>query len=242
MATAKTTAAAAAGVPGAKETTVAIKAPNFRTAIFPIVGTAPYVQNRFAAKALEQMKAKHEAGSQGQTKRQRQPKDFRALYEGAKHVSAEGWCGIPAPAFRAAMISACRTVSFKMTHAKLSVFVEADGFDKVDGTPLVKITKGQPHQVEHFVRNETGVADIRPRPQWREGWEAQVRVRWDLDQFSIDDVTNLLARAGMQVGIGEGRPDSRNSAGMGWGLFAVGKPDSHGPLRLETGRRRRAKV
>jgi len=31
----------------------------------------------------------------------------------------------------------------------------------------------------------------------------------------------LLARVGMQVGIGEGRPDSKNSAGMGWGLFEV---------------------
>jgi len=34
-------------------------------------------------------------------------------------------------------------------------------------------------------------------------------------------LTNLLARAGLQVGIGEGRPDSKNSAGMGWGLFQI---------------------
>jgi hypothetical protein len=26
---------------------------------------------------------------------------------------------------------------------------------------------------------------------------------------------------GMQVGIGEGQPDSKNSAGMGWGLFEL---------------------
>jgi hypothetical protein len=26
---------------------------------------------------------------------------------------------------------------------------------------------------------------------------------------------------GRQVGIGEGRPDSRNSCGMGWGLFEI---------------------
>jgi hypothetical protein len=52
-------------------------------------------------------------------------------------------------------------------------------------------------------------------------WKARVRVRWDQDQFTLEDVANLLTRVGMQVGIGEGRPDSKNSAGMGWGLFAV---------------------
>jgi len=28
-------------------------------------------------------------------------------------------------------------------------------------------------------------------------------------------------RVGQQVGICEGRPDSKNSAGMGWGLFTL---------------------
>ena len=35
------------------------------------------------------------------------------------------------------------------------------------------------------------------------------------------DVTNLMQRVGMQVGIGEGRPDSRDSAGLGWGTFRL---------------------
>jgi hypothetical protein len=108
-----------------------------------------------------------------------------------------------------------------MTRAKMSLFVAADGFDKLDGTPLVRITKGKPHYVEHAVRNATGVADIRARPMWDEGWEADVTLTWDSDQFTQADVANLLLRSGMQVGIGEGRPDSKNSAGMGWGLFQL---------------------
>jgi hypothetical protein len=70
------------------------------------------------------------------------------------------------------------------------------------------------------VRNATGVADIRVRPMWRE-WGANVRVKYDADQFTIQDVTNLMQRVGMQVGIGEGRPDSRDSAGLGWGTFRL---------------------
>ena len=56
---------------------------------------------------------------------------------------------------------------------------------------------------------------------WQTGWEAALRVQYDADQFTRHDVTNLLVRVGLQVGIGEGRPDSRKSNGQGWGLFDV---------------------
>lgn len=200
---------------------VNIKAPNFKTATFLIKGNAPYVQNKFSAKAKEQMKATQEAGSSGKKGKKREGKDFQAAYEGAKHISAEGWIGIPAPSFRAALVSACKIVGFHMTKAKLAVFIEADGFDNEDGTPLVKISKGEPKYFESLVRLETGVADIRARPMWDPGWESNVRVRYDADMFTTEDVANLMTRAGMQVGVGEGRPDSKSSCGMGWGTFEV---------------------
>lgn len=199
----------------------AIPKPNFITAAIDIKGTSPYVQHAFSQKSVDTMKAAQEAGQQARSKRKRAPKDFAAVYAAAMHVAKQGWAGIPAPAFRNAMISACRTIGFKMTLAKLSVFIEADGFDRADGTPLVRITKGKPR--EHFApaRNANGGTDIRCRPMWEAGWQARLRVRWDADQFSMADVINLLARAGEQVGIGEGRADSRESNGIGWGSFTV---------------------
>jgi hypothetical protein len=202
------------------EVAVKITAPRIREAVFQIVGTAPYVQNAFSQKAREQMKATQMAGSQARGKKKREPKDFKAGFEQAQHRSEDGWNGIPASAFRNAMIRACSLVGFKMTLAKLSVFVASDGLDAIDSTPLVKIT-GKPRHVEHYVRNETGVVDIRPRAMWDPGWTATVRVQFDEDQFSLTDVSNLLHRVGAQVGIGEGRPGSPNSAGMGWGLFEL---------------------
>lgn len=62
-----------------------------------------------------------------------------------------------------------------MTIAKMTVFCQADGYDAVDHTPLVRITKGEPEYAEHPVRPETGGMDIRPRPMWAPGWEAVVR-------------------------------------------------------------------
>lgn len=205
----------------AKAITVEIKAPNIKTIEVVIEGTSPYVQNKFSNKAQEMMRAKQEAGSTGAiSKRKREAKDFDECYENAKHLSKDGWCGIPAMCFRKAMISACRTVGMAMTLAKLAVFTEADGFSE-DGTPLVRITKGKPKKREDAVRNQTGVADIRARPMFDEGWQAKLRIRFDADIMSQAAVINLLARSGMQVGIGEGRPDSKESAGMGWGTFRI---------------------
>jgi hypothetical protein len=201
-------------------TALTISAPNFHVAEFTIRGTAPYVQNKFSAKAREMIRQTQEAGSTARSKRQRDPKDFVALYEGATHKAAGGWCGIPAPAFRSAMIEACRMVGYQMTRAKMSVFIQADGFDADDGTPLVRFTKGEPHYSESPVRNQTSI-DIRPRPMWDAGWEARLLVQFDGDQFTLADVANLLQRAGVQVGVGEGRPFSKDSAGMGWGTFTV---------------------
>ncbi len=198
-----------------------IPAPNFQVASFTVVGTAPLVGNKFSARARAEMRAAMEAGSTSKKGKKREPKNFERAYEEAIHRAPEGWAGIPAPAFRNAMISACKTAGFFMSRAKLALFILADGVDADDGTPLVRITKGEPRYAEHFVRNQSGVCDLRPRPLWETGWEAVVRVRFDADQFTLVDVANLLARSGIQVGIGAGRPDSANSNGMGWGLFTI---------------------
>jgi hypothetical protein len=195
-----------------------ITPPKISTVVFTIRGTAPFVQARFSAKAMQAMKSKMLAGSTAKGKKARDARNFEDDFHQAQHISTDGWVGIPASAFRQGIISACRLVGFKMTLAKLSVFVEADGFDAVDGIPLIRLDADAPEMLEMAVRNQTGVADIRVRPMWRK-WGAKVRVRYDEDQFTLDDVSNLMARVGLQVGIGEGRPDSKSSAGLGWGTF-----------------------
>lgn len=197
-----------------------ISAPNFKTVELHIRGTAPYVQLAFGEKARNVMREKQAAGSTAKKGKKREAKDFDAAFEEAQHRSRDGWCGIPAGALRNAMVAACSIVDFHMTKAKKAIFIEADGFDAAEGTPLVRIS-GEPRHVEHCVRNATGVADIRVRAMFDEGWTAVVRVRFDADMFTAADVANLVMRAGLQVGIGEGRPSSKNSCGMGWGTFEV---------------------
>ena len=203
-----------------QSTTITIDAPKILTLECVIEGTAPLVQHKFSEKVKQQLMEQQKAGSAAKGKKKRESKDFAQCAKDATYVSERGWFGIPAPCFRNAMISACRTIGVPMTRAKLSVFVLADGHDS-EGTPLVKITKGKPDDHVAPVRNATGVVDIRARPMWKPGWRAKLRLQYDADMLQATDVMNLLSRAGLQVGIMEGRPDSKDSCGMGWGTFRV---------------------
>jgi len=198
-----------------------ISPPNFAVAEFLLEGTSPYVQCKFSEKVAEEMRRTQEMGSQSKKGKKKEPKDFTACYEQAMHKTRDGWCGIPAPAFRNALVSACKLVGFVMTRAKLSVWALADGFDATDASPLVRITKGTPQEFVVPVRLKNGSVDLRARPKWDAGWQAKVRIKFDLDQFSLQDVANLLSRVGEQVGIGEGRNDSKSSNGQGWGCFKI---------------------
>jgi|SRR3990167_1413318 len=197
-----------------------ITAPKIITMQVMLEGTAPYMQAKFSHKSIQKMREKQEAGPTAKKGAKREARDFEADFVGAQHISSEGWNGVPAASIRNACIDACRMAGFKMTHAKMSIFVEPDGLDATDGQPLIRLEAGKPERNEMTVRNATGVVDIRVRPFWRK-WRLPVRMAYDGDQFTAADVANLLLRAGMQVGIGEGRPFSKSSNGLGFGTFRI---------------------
>lgn len=198
-----------------------VKAANILQTTLKIQGTAPLVQLKFSSKAKKQMMENMATpAAEKKSKAARPPRDYDDDFVSAQHLSVAGWNGMPCAAIRSAMIAACRTVGLVMTKAKMSVFVVPDGFDADDGTPLVKIISDPPERMESLVRNDNGGADVRIRAMWRE-WEMAVNVEFDADMITPDSVVNLLDRAGRQVGIGEGRPFSKNSVGQGWGTFKV---------------------
>ena len=203
------------------EQNIVIKPPKFSTVEILIEGIAPLVVERFSKKM--EMMEKMAQGPSAKNKKERTARDYDNEAEEARYRAPEKWEGMNAAAFRAGMISACRLVGFKMTLAKLSVFIEADGFDAKDGIPLIRIY-GQSETFTAHTRNATGVVDVRSRPMYRQ-WAANLRIRFDADQFQVSDVINLISRVGLQVGIGAGRPDSKSSSGCGWGMFRVVESD-----------------
>lgn len=132
---------------------VTIKAPNFKTADFLIKGNAPLVIHRFSAKTKQQMKDKMEAGKAASSKKNREAKSTDATYNEARYISRQGWDGFHAGSIRNAMISACRLVGFKMTLAKMSLFVIADGVDREEPQiPLIRILGCEPVKQEDMAR------------------------------------------------------------------------------------------
>jgi hypothetical protein len=106
-----------------------------------------------------------------------------------------------------------------MIRAKGCIFIGADGLDNETLEPLVKI-KGQPHIYIAPVRIGMNQTDLAARAMFDE-WEAVIEITWDADVFGATDVVNLISRAGIQVGIGAGRPLSKTSAGTGKGTWKV---------------------
>lgn len=198
---------------------IKVEAPNIKTATFEIEGTSPLVVHRFSAKAKTMMIDDMKNPKKG-TKRTRQPLDPERLYNEARYVSKEGWDGFNVASVRCAMISACRLGNAKMTMAKLSIFVEADGRDATEPQyGLIRIF-GERTMSEMIGRLPSGAPIPTYRPMYFP-WKAKLKIRYDDDQFHLQDIANLLHRVGVQVGLCEGRNDSKNSAGMGWGCFNV---------------------
>jgi hypothetical protein len=202
---------------------------NIQTLEIAIRGTAPLVIHRFSKKA--EIMQKMAEGGPARSKKNRGAREYEAEAEAAKHISSEGWEGINAAAFRCASISACRLVNFKMTMAKLCIFVVADGYDQEEGSPLVRIYGSAKCHTAH-VRNATGVIDVRSRPMYPK-WGCLLRVRYDADHFTASDIRNLINRVGAQVGIGEGRADSKDGPGCGYGFFELVPSGEYKQFRKE---------
>src|SRR5262245_15212994 len=110
-----------------------IPAPKFVVAEFLLRGTSYYVSNKFSAEARGMMRAKQAEGSTSKKGKARPPKDFDRDFRQSIHwaVGEKGpQAGVPASCFRQAMVSACRIIGFKMTLAKLALFVEHDAVDE----------------------------------------------------------------------------------------------------------------
>jgi hypothetical protein len=195
-----------------------ISAPRIKTIEVGITGTSLYISNKFSTRAKRTMIEEQEKGAEAK-RTKKGAKNFDELWKESVHYSTENWAGIPATSFRQALISACRLINFKMTLAKLSVFVEPDGFDVDDGTPLIRITKGQFKKQVASVRAKDGTLLLTARGYLDPGWKAKVRISYDADQFREESIANLLLRVGRQVGIGAGRNDSKMSSGIGAGSF-----------------------
>lgn len=168
-----------------------------------VVSSAPLIQHRWSEKAKKAMRDKQ----QGAAKAKKEPKDPHAEFEAAKYLMPDGTPGIPAVAFKAAIVDAARLVGdAKMTHIRPSVYVQGHGPDM-----LIPIAASEAVMREDMVRISMGTSDLRYRPMYEE-WSATLTIHLLEHVITIDQLYGLIDGAGYN-GVGEWRPEKNGVYG-----------------------------
>ena len=203
----------------AKPQEVEIKRPQIMEAVLKIVGSQPLVVHKFSEKSKKQILDKQQKKATNKKGQVRDPEEewLAALYAtgGGEVESAsdlkEGSTGFTARALKSALVNAARFTDFPMTQVRPTVFV----FNAEDeGEEIIPICGVTPHSREDTVRLESGVSNLRYRPQYDIGWYAEVKIKWNANIFSSEQIVNLLLLAGLHAGLCEMRPERGGQFGM----------------------------
>jgi hypothetical protein len=187
----------------------------------PIVGLTPVIPHQWAEKAKRMMRQNQAAGDVRRTKPKREPKIMEEEAEAAMYRLPDGRPGMPATAFKGAMVAACRFFNgIPMTEGRLMIFIRGEGPDQL--VPLSGTEKVR----EDMPRNATGVVDLRYRTALLAGvegiepWRADVTIVYPPALITASAILALLDAAG-RVGIGDWRPGSPKSNTGTFGTFRV---------------------
>lgn len=195
---------------------ISIPEPRIQTIEVPIVGISPLIVLPWSEKATRQM----EDAQSKKAKAPKEPRDPQAEFDQCRYVSDEGWDGVPATAFKSAIVGASRAVDgLPMTIARRMVYVLPDGFG--GDQPLVRL-RGKLHRElnKAHVRNANGGADIRYRSMYRE-WSVLLRVEFNAQILNLQQIMHLIDNAGLWEGICEWRPSCKENNSGQFGRFRV---------------------
>ena len=204
------------------EETIVIPAPKLETIEVTLKGITPLVCRNWDEKAMNEMLQKHEGKVRAKA---RENKDPKREFNAARYIALEGWDGVPATAFKAALVSAVRCANIpkadlSLKLAKMSFFVATEGQDKVFGADLVRILDAKPEVYRKMCRTSTGAPYICFRPMYRQ-WRVKLRISYNAGIMDRQQVVNLIQLAGFFVGVGEHRPSSPQSETGNFGRWEL---------------------
>jgi hypothetical protein len=176
-----------------------------------IRGLTPIIPHKWAEKAIAQMRSKQGGNAVDKLP----PKVAEDEAYQATYWLPDGRPGMPATAFKAAMVGACRLFDEPpMTLAKVLFYVEGEGPEQ-----LVPIDCDSIEMREDLPRNSNGNPDLRYRNQLV-GWSARLTIRYTASRISEASIVALLDAAG-RGGVGDWRPSAPKSATGMYGTWEV---------------------
>jgi len=186
---------------------------------FHLEGVTPLIIHQWSEKAKREMMEK---GGPAKAKRIKPQRDPDADFNEARYLLNQPredahTDGIPAVAFKAAIVQAARAFEgVTMTALKQFIYVEGEPPEML--VPII----GKPQRREDMVRVGKGLnktADLRWRPEYWP-WAVNLVVRWPSAMFEKESILTLLDAAG-QGGVGEWRPTAPQSMTGIFGQFRV---------------------
>lgn len=204
-----------------KEEVIVIAKPNWKNLEISIVGETRLNIHRLGKKLQQEFTDR----DQNKPKKKKGPRNLQAEFMDSMYYIDNSFqevdtpekivkstrFGFPASGFKKAMVSASRSyANLKMTEMRGRVFI-MNQYVRIEGKPVM----------DEFWRRiggkgpGTGTPDIGIRATFPE-WKATLFVKYNADLISAESVVNLLATAGVSVGIGEDRPEKSGNTFGTW--------------------------
>jgi hypothetical protein len=168
----------------------------------PIVGVSPFLAHRFSEEAQEAIAVAQSGAHRGK----KPPRAPEREFELAQYRTPDGRHGLPAAAFKRAVVAAVRYVD-GLTMTKV------EGALQIPGSILPFAEHSEPVMQADRVVIGRGTTSIAYRARYDE-WSVQVPVRFQEDVISPEQLANLFQIAGFSVGVGDWRPACKGSFGM----------------------------
>jgi len=189
------------------------------TIVIKVIGDSPLISHRFAQKAKLEMLAKQMKLAQQPQK----PKDPHQDFLDSLYPYPGGGYGFPCLAFKNAAVTACTHVAGITKVMARGAFHVLGEYVKIEGEPTMRgapegadparLTPDELAAAADTVRIGMGTTDLRYRAEFRR-WSATVRLQFNANVLSAEQIVNLFNTAGFAVGIGEWRPERDGNFGM----------------------------
>jgi hypothetical protein len=205
-----------------KKELIQLRPMQIRLMYVPIIGDTPLITHAWSEKAKKMIRDKQMGKAPAEREKKDPEKEFRgAMYVYPNnHPNFPGQYAMQASAFKGACVGGVRQVpGLSMTEAKGLFFTLG-----LEHTDYVPIFGDKPNNREDMVRLDSGVADIRYRPEYIR-WHTVVPVRFDESTISLEQILHIFNKAGFHSGVCERRPSAPKSATGSNGQFHVAGDD-----------------
>lgn len=204
--------------PKATETSIVIQPVRTETIRVAIRGTRPLICNRLPMKVSQELlfpKGRRTAADKAGALKHDPLAEFRAAPYRLKADDAETLIGIPASAFKSAMMTAALDLpgAAKSKIGRL-LWVEGD-LTPIYGVPDIFLAITRSADINH-------TPDVRTRCIVPE-WAAEIAITYTTPILNETSVINLLAAAGQICGVGDWRPEKGKGT---YGQFTLTDPDA----------------